>query len=367
MKPRFSVRLATESDNQQLLALTRVCPMEGKVTLCTERDPRYFTLNELQGHPWYVAVAEDWNGEIVGCASLALRHVYIDGKPTSCLYGGDLRIAPSARRSTVLRQLHDFLMTEVQPLGVQLGYISIIEGNRAARVLSRNLPGMPVYRRVGNIRVCAVSFLFPKKPSQTYSIGVAAEADLPEILALLNHFNSRHNFAPVWSEARFELALRRSPGLSLDCFYVARENSKIVGAMAIWDQGSFQRTRILNYPWSMAAYRYLYNSFCYVLGFPRLPGKGSVLRQLYVTHLGIMEDAPAIFNALLTRVHNDYRSQGYQCFTFGLAEDHPSLAGLRGFQFRSFRTVIYSMAERGSCWESHSFTKLPLFHDISHA
>ena len=362
MRTLFSARLATEADNEQLLELTRLCPVEGKVILCTEREPDFFSLNELQGHPWLVVVIERRDGQIVGCGSIAVREVYIDGMPTLALYAGDLKIAPSARHSVALRQLYDFLWT----LDVQVGHTSIIEGNTAARVLTKRHLGMPIYRLVGPVRVCAVNFRLPKKPSSDYVIDNASEADVPEIVAMLNRFNSRLNFAPVWNEARFEQALRVSPGLSLDCFYVARKGDMMAGALAAWDQSSFQRTRILAYPSPIAAYRYIYNTISCVLGFPRMPAKGGVLKQIYCTHLAIENDQPAILNALLTRVYNEYRTRGYHLFTFGLAEGHPLLEALRGFSFRSFRTVVYSLGEPGSLWESYDFTRLPVFHEVSH-
>ena len=366
MTPQFVVRSATEGDNEQLLALTRLCPIEGKITHYNERGPRFFTLNELQGHPWYLAVAEDRNGEIVGCNSVALRHVYVDGVETLCLYGGDLKIAPSARRSTVLRQLYDFLRAEVRSLGVQVEYTTIVEGNNAARALSRNHPGMPLFHPIGHIRVCAINFLFRKRPSRAYAVDIATRADVSEIVALLNRFNSRHNFAPVWTEDRFEQALRTSPGLSLDFFYVAREGVKIVGMLTAWDQSAFQRTKVLNYPLSIMAWRYLYNPISHVLGFPRLPEKGGWLKQLYCTHLAIENDQPEIFTALLTRVYNDYRSKGYHSLTLGLAEEHPLWKGLKGFRFTSFRTVIYSVTELGRPWVGYDFSRLLPFHEISH-
>jgi hypothetical protein len=189
---------------------------------------------------------------------------------------------------------------------------------------------------------------------------------VPEIVAILNRFNSRFNFAPVWNEARFEQALRVSPGLSLNCFYVARKGNRITGVLAAWDQSSFQRTRILAYPLSVAAYRYLHNTFSHVFGFPGMPATGGVLKQIYCTHLAIENDQPSILNALLTAVHNQHRTRGYHLFAFGLPEAHPLLGALKGFSFTSFRTVVYSLAEPGSRWESYDFTRLPVFHEISH-
>lgn len=366
MRTTFSARLASEADNEQLLELTRLCPIEGTVILCTEREPDFFSLNKLQGHPWSVGVIESCDGHIVGCGSIAVREVYIDGMPTLALYAGDLKIAPSARYSVALRQLYEFLWAKVRTLGIKVGHTSIIEGNTAARVLVRRHLGMPIYRAAGLVRVCAVNFRLPKKPPSDYVVDNATEADVPEIVAMLNRGNSQFNFAPVWNEARFEQALRVSPGLSLRCFYVARKGDRMMGVLAAWDQSSFQRTRILAYPLHIAAYRYIYNITSCVLGFPRMPAKRGVLKQIYCTHLAIENDQPAILKALLTRIHNEYRTRGYHLFTFGLAEGHPLLEALRGFSFRSFRTVAYSLGEPGSRWESYDFTRLPVFHEISH-
>jgi predicted N-acetyltransferase YhbS len=362
VKPPFSVRLATEADNEQLLALTRACPMGGSIALCTERDPNFFALTELQGDPTYVAVAEDGDGQIVGCASLAFRHVYVDGKETPCLYAGDLKVAPAARGTTVVHRLHELLDEAVRELPVDLGYTSILAGNSAAEALAGSRRGMPMYRALGRVRICGVvsGRLGRWQPN---GVTTATLDDLPELVALLNRFNAGHNFAPVWTESKLAEVIK-APGLALDRFHVVREGGRIVGALAAWDQSAFQRTRVLAYPRALAFYRGLHNLAAFVRGGPRLARSGDVLRQLSITHIAVEANQPTVLRRLLASVWR--QSGGRFVLTFGLAEGHELLDGLGGFRVRSFPTIVYALTRPGSSWAGHDFNGRPLFHEISH-
>lgn len=362
MRPPFLVRLATEGDNEQLLALTRACPMEGSIALCTERDPNFFALTELQGTPTYVAVAEDGDGRIVACASLALRSVYVDGRETPCLYAGDLKVAPGARGRTVVHRLHELLDEAVRDLPVDLGYTSILVGNSAAEALAGSRRGMPLYRALGQVRVCALvgASLGRRRPN---GVTTATHDDLPELVPLLNRFNAGHNFAPVWTESALAEVIE-APGLTLDRFHIVREGGRIVGALAAWDQSAFQRTRVLAYPRSLAIYRVLHNLAAVVRGGPRLARSGDVLPQLSITHIAVEGSRPAVLGQLLASVWR--QSGGRFVLTFGLAEGHALLGGLVGFRVRSFPTIVYALARPGSSWADHDFNGRPLFHEISH-
>jgi predicted N-acetyltransferase YhbS len=363
MSPPFSVRLATEADNEQLLALTRLCPNEGSIAFCTERDPRFFALTELQGDPTYVAVAEDGQGRVVGCASLALRRVYVDGNETPCLYAGDLKVAPDARGSTIVHRLHDLLAEAVHDLPVDLGYTSIVVGNSAANALVGSRRGMPLYRPLGRIRVCALLGSSLRTGRASDGVSTATDGDVPEIVALLNRFNAGHNFAPLWTEATFARAVE-APGLSLDRFRLAREGGRLVGVLAAWNQSAFQRTRLLAYPRSLAAYRSLHNLSARVRRAPSLPPPGGILEQLYVTHIAIDESRPSVLDRLLASVLRE--SRGRFVLTFGLAEGHALIEGLRGFRVRWFPTVVHALTRPASRWVDHDFSARPLFHEISH-
>jgi hypothetical protein len=363
---RFSVRLASQRDNHQLLELSRLCPMEGAVSLYIDRSPDFFALSRIQGDPVNVVVAEDNTGDIVACASLAHRQVYIDGQPVKCMYGGDLRVAPRARHTNVIRQVHDLLRSISQDLNVELWHASIMAANRAARVLGRNHLGMPIYRPVGPARFCVVSFLLAPRPAAIFPVRPATVEDIPSIVELLNQHNRRLNFAPVWNQASLEHWLSLATGLSIDRFVIAYQGQEVLGVLASWDQSSFQRIRILNYGTKGAAKSWLYNALAFIRQAPALPKNGESLSELHITHIAVRDDDPRVFQSLLSCVLDSYRRSGYHALTFGLAEGHPLLLGLNGLRAMSVSTVIYAVAEPGSVWEAYDFSQRLPYYEASH-
>lgn len=335
-----SLRLATEADNEQLLELTRLAPMDAGLELLVERSPRFFALNDIQGDRWYVAVAEDATGRIVASTSLALRRVYIDGAPVSCFYGGDLRVAPERRGGWLPRRLHDFLLEIVRGEEAEFSYAAVITGNRAANVLTRSLG----YRAIGEIRVCVLE---PPFPSGGGDVERPRPADVPAMADLLDEFNALHNLAPVWSQERLARALETTPGLTLDAFRVVREHGEPIGMLAAWNQDAFQRTRVLTYPPGTGE---------------RLPAPGELLRRLHVTHVAVRDLRPPVFADLLASID----AESYSVATFGLAERHPLLAALDGFRASSFTTTLYVFSPPDSPWATRDFSGRPPFHEISH-
>ncbi len=329
----------------------------------TEREPRFLALNELQGDPRFVAVAEDCDGAVVGCAAAAAREVYVDGRPARAVYVGDLRVAPRARHSMLLARLHSFLVERVEACGVDLGYCSIVEGNRGAEALRGGRRGVPLYRPIGRIRVVAVSAPANRR-TRAIVIDAARHDDIADLSRVLDAFNARHDFAPVWSEPKLERAFRDTPGLSLERMLVARERGAIVGALAAWDQSALQRRRVLAYHGAAVAYRRWHDVRALLRGRPFLPRPGELLRELHVTHVAIASDRPDVFAALLDEAWRRF-AQGYHFLTFGLAEGHPLLAGLDGTEHGAFHTIVHVLARPDGKWARHVFRRPP-FHEISH-
>lgn len=362
MSAPFVVRLATEHDNAALLELTRLCPMRGTVELDVDRAPRFLALNALQGDPWFVAVAEDSAGDIVACAAAAVRDVYVDGRPIRASYVGDLRVAPRARHSMLLRMLHRYVADRLAEHGVDLAYSTIVEGNRPAESM-RGRRGLPRYVPLGRIRVAAISG--PRAPSNgTVAVEPARREDVPALARLLDTCARRRDFAPAWSEDALTRALATTPGLALERILVVRRDSGIVAMLAAWDLSAMQRRRILAYHGRASLYRRLYDLRAVLRRRPMLPRAGEILRELNVTHIAVADDDPDLFATLLREAWRRF-SHGYHFLTFGLAEGHPLLAALDGFECGTFHTIAYAIPRPMSAWERHAFARLP-FHEISH-
>jgi hypothetical protein len=366
MSGRYLVREAVLTDNEGLLDLINTCPMESSTSIITERSPDFFALNRLQGDPFFVAVAEDREGKLVGSGSIAMKDTFINGRSVTCMYGGDLRVDPSVRHGTLVRELHDICRQRSRELDVNLWYVYVLADNHRAQVLAHNHHGMPVYRALGRVRVCNLSFLSTGRHSCSNQIEIATLAEIPQIVRVLNEYNSRYQFAPVWSEQSFEKRLRDAPGLSIDNFYVAKENDRIIGVLAAWDQSIVQRTRVMAYPRKANLKRCLHNIAARATGLAPLPGKGKLLKQLYITQLAVPEDRPAILRDLLCRVGQEYRRKGYHCCTFGLAEGHPLLEALQGFIYQAIQTVVWAVIEPGSEWDSIDLSGRLPYYEASH-
>lgn len=362
MSAPFVIRQATEGDNAALLELARLCPMRGTVELGVERGPRFLALNALQGDPWFVAVAEDRAGEIVACGAAAVRDVYVDGRPLRASYVGDLRVAPRARHSTLLPLLHRWVVDRLAQYGVDLAYTTIVEDNQPAESL-RGRRGLPRYLRLGRIRVAALTGV-RGRPDRRVMVETASSMDVGALARLLDARARDRDFAPVWSEAALTRALAVTPGLSLERILIVRRGDAIVGMLAAWDQGELQRRRVLAYHGAAAAYRRLHDLRAAVRRRPPLPRPGDFLRELNVTHVAVVDDDAALFAALLREAWRRF-SPGYHFLTFGLAEGHPLLAALDGFDHGTFHTVAYAIPRPASAWERHTFARLP-FHEISH-
>lgn len=362
MSAPFRIRSATEDDNGALLELVRLCPMRGPVELGAERGPRFLALNERQGDPWFVVVVEDRAGEVVACAASAVRDVYVDGERTRVSYVGDLRVAPRARHSTILPRIHRFGLERLAECGVDLAYTTIVEGNRQAEAL-RGRRLLPRYVPVGRIRVAAVTGA-PRPNGGEATVEPARPHEIPEIARLLDASARRRDFAPAWTAERLERTLAVTPGLSPGRFLVMRVRGELVGALAAWDQGALQRRRVLAYHGGAAIYRRLHDLRALVRGRARLPRSGELLRELHVTHVAVEDDDPRRFATLLREAWHRF-SGGYHFMTFGLAEGHPLLSALEGFEYGSFHTMLYAIPAPGSAWERHEFRRIP-FHEISH-
>jgi hypothetical protein len=159
-------------------------------------------------------------------------------------------------------------------------------------------------------------------------------------------------------------ALASTPGLTLERILVVRRDREIVAMLAAWDQSALQRRRVLAYRGRASFRRRIHDLRAVIRRRPMLPPPGEILRELHITHIAVAEDDPELFGVLLREAWRRF-SRGYHFLTFGLAEGHPLLAALGGFEYSSFHTVVYAIPRPASAWERHSFVRLP-YHEISH-
>src|ERR1022692_1257280 len=127
LRDRIEIRPAGEADNEGLLALTRITPMAGTISLRIDRDPDFFALLRLRGTSKVFVAAR--GRQVIGCLSVALRTAYISGAPETIAYIGDMKVHPSFSGSLVAVRLVKALEADMRRTGIDLGFCVVANGN----------------------------------------------------------------------------------------------------------------------------------------------------------------------------------------------------------------------------------------------
>lgn len=365
LRPAVRIREASPEDSAPLIELARVCPMRGRISIYAERSPDFFALERLRGDPWVVGVAEEEDGRIVGCVSVATRDVYLDGEPVRTMHTGDLRVAPGWRRTDVVHRLHAFCWERCRAAGLDFMYFSMMVGNMAVRSLLRPRPGSPVYRLAGGVTVLGIAPLLSRTPESTVEVRAASPADAVAIVELLDRENRRRNFAPVWSTDRLDRLLSARAGLSIADFRVARRGGRITGVLAGWEQREVQRTIVAGAaPWTLP-FGALYSLVALLRGRRAFPGPGDELRLRYLSYLAVEDDDPTEFRSLIADSLRDPRSRDVHFLDLALDSRHPLLGALRGLAVQKVPTEVWTGAWPGSARASYDFTRRQVHHEAS--
>ena len=215
LRPRVErgVRDATAADNDALVALARMCPMRGDITMCVDRAPDFFALVRLEGERWRVGIAES-DGAVVGCVAASERLAYVNGATTPTAYLGDLKVHPAHRGGFAADALVEFTREAVRGYGGEdmLALVTVLQGNRAMERRAVGPRGLPALARFATLDVHAIPLLWPRADKVAgLRVAAAREADLDEMGALWNRVAPGRQLAPVLGPARLQAWIANAP------------------------------------------------------------------------------------------------------------------------------------------------------------
>ena len=364
LRPRVErgVRDATAADNDALVALARMCPMRGDITMCVDRAPDFFALVRLEGERWRVGIAES-DGAVVGCVAASERLAYVNGATTPTAYLGDLKVHPAHRGGFAADALVAFTREAVRGYGGEdmLALVTVLQGNRAMERRAVGPRGLPALARFATLDVYAIPLLWPRADKVAgLRVDPAREADLDEMGALWNRVAPGRQLAPVLGPARLQAWIANAPGLAIDDYLVARRaDGRIAGFLALWDQHCIKQLRVLGYSARLATVRAALNVIAPIARTPRLPPAGAVLPSLAVLHCCVPADEPEILRALLLRAYAARRGSGYRFLTIALDRRDPLRAALGGLFAQPTTVGAYATTPAGR-WTGAPLTDRPL-------
>jgi hypothetical protein len=311
--------------------------MNGRIRLSLEREPSFFRAASLEGDPHHTAVARPRpDAEPIAMCSRSVRERYVNGDVQRVGYLSQLRVVPAwrPRNRSLLRCGFEWLAGTRRPDEASFDLSTIVADNRPARrLLTARLPGLPVYTEADQIH----TLLLPVRNAATARIdeverGSPRRWDL--ILACLDRFGRRHQYAPRWTGRAIEAC-----GLVASDFLVLRRHGQVAGCLAIWDQRAFKQAVVRGYHHALACLRPFLNLFG-----AGLPSPGNALPLAFLSHLAVDEDDPSVFaplvSAALTQAH---RASRVRWLALGLSAGHSLLTVARRFKPSEYVSVLYTV------------------------
>ena len=345
---RFEFALATEANDDELRALLRKIAMPGNVTLSFLREPSFFLAEQAGSTTSQVMVCKDHRkGQLVGMGSRNIRCVYIDGVPVRVGYLSMLRGIPEARGNIGLARGYRYLQTLHADGAVPYYFTTILDDNTDAKaLLTSGRAGLPTYQPVARL----ITYLIPLTKKQrggkvNPQVSRIEQDQLPDAVAFLQEWNSRYQFAPVYTLQDMLGQSSLLPSFSWRNFYVYREQNMFMGTLGVWDQQSFKQTVVTAYSKKMQFIRPGYNLLASMRGTPRLPQVGANINILYAAFLS---GSVTVFAELLRQVCRDWSNRGYDYLSVGLCDDNELSSVVSRYAVQRIASTLYIVYWQGA-------------------
>jgi hypothetical protein len=327
------VRDAVAADNAGLRALARACPMDGDIGLCVDRSPDFFRLCGIGNAGFRVGVIDGADGTPLGCATVAERHVWLDGHPARLAYACDLKVHPTARGTDAAPRLVRWVVERSRDIVGNIGpvLLNVLSGNLAMERLCTGGRGLPKVDRFATLRAYAVPIFRRRVKPSALRVQVATGAEHSELQALWTQHAPARQLAPLLPVG---LELGSQPGgegFTTPRHFIARNAAgRAVGFLGVWDERAVKQLRVTGYSLRLGAARAVVNVLAPLLGAERLPRKGAALASGTVVDLCVPKDAPDVLRALLLEANRNAVGSGLGFLTIGLDVRDPLCGALRG-------------------------------------
>jgi hypothetical protein len=349
-----NARVATPADNERILAFFERTPMRASAfEVQYLRRPDFFKLLRYQSDRVFVIVSEDAQGAIRSVATVSLRPGWVDGRPTTVGYLGDLRIAFDRVLSRAWRRLFADLVTQTRDIDELADctqwFTTVIDGNHAARraLASDHRAEQPTLIPIGPFTMRNLIMRLPRvgrvSSAPAWQVRHASERDRADVTMFFEEENQR---LPLGF--RGELARRLScwDGLSMTDFVYAADDRGIIGCVAPWSPSAAKQTLVSGVPPALR----LVGWGARVFPSPplRVPEAGEPLRTPYLTHLTFAsrltpEIRARVFRSMLDRLFDRWR--GADWHSVALCDFNAWNLGraLRGFVQMTVPITVYAV------------------------
>lgn len=323
-------RKGTESDNQQLIALTAASPMAGDISLRIDRSPDFFALLKLRGES-IVFVAEN-NQKIIACICASRQDVFIGGTIQQVYYVGDFKVTERYRNKGVgfelTKKLEDYLIS----VDADLIFLNIAQGNNKPVPFFRKRSSFSDFENLGIFNI--FQFL-GKKGSKLYTAAiqiVPTEVD-DSILTYLNSQYRKYELGSV---------IKRQQLAGCDIYKIIK-NNKLAGVMCISDTMEIKQNVVVSISFTLTFILKIVNMLHKVFGISKMPELHQPVKMLYIKYIAVEDNNVTLVKRLINFAQGLAYDKLYSFASLGLHEKDPlnfAIKGMVKFTFHSVGMVL---------------------------
>ncbi|MCI0523233.1 MAG: GNAT family N-acetyltransferase [Bacteroidales bacterium] len=343
------VRLADDTDNDNIISLAERCPQEGMITFFINRTPRFNSLHRLldPGAWHFVACKAD---RIIGLVGVTHFPARILDREYKLGYMLDLRVDEAYRSGITAFRLVKTAIDHIRESDADMVIANFLKENRRPLVFTSGRGGLPEACHLGTNRIFNIIPIRRMRLDKRFEIGIPTADDIPEITELYRKYASGFKIAPVISEQRFKNYLSTIDGLSLNNFLVAREKGKIVAVTAVWDEHTYKSYQVLKLNRSITIVTAILNGLSHIMKVPHPIRLNEPLRQLSLL-LYAHDDRPEALDTLFRHVNNVNLGSEYTLIMLYAQETDPIFRFMKKYIGISVRSEMYLFAKDTSVYE----------------
>ena len=346
----ITIRLAEESDNEQILALSERCPQKGMITFYPSRAPHFNRLQRLiDKDAWhFIALSDD---KVIGLVGVVHFHGKILGKTYKIGYMHDLRVDPEYRSGMAAFRLVKTAIEYIKTSDAGLVIVNFLKDNKLPLVFISERAGMPPAQYLGDNLVYNIIPLRFKSINTRFELSEAGEEDIPEMVELYNRYSGNFKIAPVMSEEKLRQYTSQIQGMGINNFLLARENGKLKAMTAIWDEGPYRTYNVLRLNLPIKVVNSLLRFFNLFMRVPHPIEINKPIMQLSLL-MYAHDNCPEALDALFRHANNINLGSDYSFITMYLQENDPMVKYLKKFRGITVKSEMHIFARDTAIFET---------------
>lgn len=334
----FEIRLATPSDDAEILAILEESSMPGAIQLLYTRRPSPWHSFQGEGKETGVLICCDKKkNRIVSLGVFVIKEMYINQDTCRVAYLFGLRSLQEYRLKFPLREGYEFLRELLQAKDVEFIFTSILEKNtNIIRLFSKKRLGLPIYKKLFTYSTLCLNQKKVLKAAQNKNnIRLAKMNDAEDVFQFIQKNGCCWDGFPKFEMS--ELLNSKSEKYILNFYISFDQNNKIIGIMNLCNKNNEKQYIVTGYNWQIRVYNCLRNILP-LQGFPRFPQIKQSVEVYYIAYWLLSKFDKVMFIDLIAFICSQKKQIPF--LLIGMPIDNPYYKDLHRLSYLNYKSNI---------------------------